>query len=40
MMFVLFNSNTSGVTDGAGTASTSRESEFIPCFSLVRVGKS
>jgi hypothetical protein len=37
MMFVSFNSNTTGVTSGAGTANISGALEFIPGFSGVRV---
>ena len=37
MMFVLFNSNTTGATCGTGTADSSRRTEFTPGFSGVRV---
>ena len=40
MMFVLFNSNTTGVTSGAGTAFLSGAHVFTPYFSGVRVTRS
>ena len=40
MMFVSFNSNTTGATGGAGTANPWEAHEFTPAFSEVRVSRS
>jgi len=40
MMFVSFNSNTKGVTDGAETANPSGAHEFTSSFGGVRVARS
>jgi hypothetical protein len=39
MMFVSFNSNTTGITSGAGTANPSGAQEFFIVFSGVRVAQ-
>ena len=40
MMFVSCNKNTTGITNGAGTANPSGAPEFTPCFSEVGVPQS